>query len=113
MSEREQKFVEIGLSAQKAKETAKNAALSQGLFDAILAAEKLAHRPVSKATGTLLYHVETKMKGQIKQFEPMLIEYVALGKLDSEAKLTGTDQAAANTRRSQVDRVLVPFLRRW
>lgn len=88
MSERERKFVQIGLSEQKAKETAKNAVLSQNLFDAILAAEKLIDQPVPKAMGTLLYHTVTKMKGQIKQYEPLLIDYVATAKLDSEAKLT-------------------------
>lgn len=88
MSERELKFVQIGLSEQKAKETAKNATISQGLFDAILAAEKTASQPITKAMGNLLYHVVTKMKGQIKQYESLLIEYVAKGKLDSEAKLS-------------------------
>ncbi|XP_037555355.1 glutamine--tRNA ligase isoform X1 [Dermacentor silvarum] len=88
MSERELKFVQIGLSEQKAKETAKNATLSQGLFDAIVAAEGTANQPITKALGNLLYHVVTKMKGQIKQYEPLLVEYVAKGKLDSEAKLT-------------------------
>ncbi|KAL1440968.1 hypothetical protein MTO96_009014 [Rhipicephalus appendiculatus] len=88
MSERELKFVQIGLSEQKAKETAKNATLSQSLFDAIVAAEKATSQPITKAMGNLLYHVVTKMKGQIKQYESLLVEYVAKGKLDSEAKLS-------------------------
>ncbi|CAN8001255.1 unnamed protein product [Ixodes hexagonus] len=87
-SERELKFIEIGLSEQRARETSKNESLSQALFDAIVAAECHLGGPVPKTTGTLLYHVVTKIKGQIKQYEPMLVEYVARGKLDSEVKLT-------------------------
>ncbi|XP_040071974.2 glutamine--tRNA ligase [Ixodes scapularis] len=87
-SERELKFIEIGLSEQRARETTKNESLSQSLFDAIVLAESHLGGPVPKTTGTLLYHVVSKIKSQIKQYEPLLVQYVAQGKLDSEVKLT-------------------------
>uniref|UniRef100_A0A2R5LM75 Probable glutamine--tRNA ligase n=1 Tax=Ornithodoros turicata TaxID=34597 RepID=A0A2R5LM75_9ACAR len=82
------KFVEIGLSEQKAKETLKNEVLSQSLFEAILEAERHLVGPMSKSKGTLLYNAVTKIKSQISGHLPLLVRYIAEGKLDSELKLS-------------------------
>jgi len=80
-------FKTIGLSEAKAKETAKNANLSNNLKLAIEAAAKVASGGDSSNHGALLYTIASKIKPQVSGHLPLLAEYVASGKLDSEVRV--------------------------
>lgn len=80
-------FMEIGLSQQKAKETMKNDALSQTLLEVIKEAKKHTSNGIGKQLGNLLYQAATKMKSQIRHRIPIISEYLASGKIDTEVKL--------------------------
>ncbi|XP_076313603.1 glutaminyl-tRNA synthetase [Tachypleus tridentatus] len=82
------KFMSIGLSEVKAKETLKNESLSKTLFETIAEAEKYTKKDIPKPMGNLLYHTASKVKTQIKHRIPLLIEYITTSKLDSELKLS-------------------------
>ncbi len=45
--------------------------------------------PIDKSVGTLLYHIATKLKGQISHCRDLLVEYVSTKKLASENQLNG------------------------
>ncbi|CAG0890012.1 unnamed protein product [Darwinula stevensoni] len=83
-------FKSIGLSEVKAKETAKNEALSGNLLEVISTArEVLQGKEFSKNVGTLLYHVASKTKPQIRSHLPLLAKYIAEEKIDTETRLAG------------------------
>ncbi|XP_072025703.1 glutamine--tRNA ligase-like [Amphiura filiformis] len=80
-------FTGIGLSDQKAKETIKNESLAAELKQVIAEASK--HNggcSISKSTGTLLYHITTRLKTKNKL--SYLIGYVMSEKITSETQLT-------------------------
>ena len=79
-------FQKIGLSESKAKETAKNTNLSKNLQLAISHASKQCGSDMEKS-GSLLYNIASKIKPQISGHLPLLSEYVARGKLDSEVRV--------------------------
>jgi glutaminyl-tRNA synthetase len=39
--------------------------------------------------GMLLYHLAAKMKVQISQFIPVIVEYIAANKIDSQQRIDG------------------------
>ena len=80
------KFKHIGLTEAKAKETLKNTNLSNNLKCVINSAEKHS-KDLGGSKGNLLYNIASKSKAQISHQIPLLGEYVALGKIDSEVRL--------------------------
>ena len=79
-------FKKIGLNETKGKETLKNANLTNNLICVVKAAlEKSTELEGTK--GNLLYNIASKTKSQISHHIPLLGEYVALGKIDSEIRL--------------------------
>ena len=78
-------FMKIGLTEQKAKETAKNKVLSKTLSTVVNEAETQGGDLAS--CGSLLYNISSKTKPQILHFMPLLVKYVCAGKLDSEIRL--------------------------
>ncbi|RWS09661.1 putative glutamine--tRNA ligase-like protein [Dinothrombium tinctorium] len=82
------KFETIGLSQAKAKETIKNSNLTKTLSEVIDGATKHANSDrLAKNVGKLLYHVSTLIKPQIRHHLPLLVEYIATEKIDTEIKL--------------------------
>ena len=73
----------LGLSEAKAKETAKNTALSANLKTALdsSAGSDLAGK------GSLLYTAASKVKPQTATHLPLLAKMIAAGKLDSEVRV--------------------------
>nr|CAG4649950.1 EOG090X01EL [Sida crystallina] len=80
-------FVKVGLSEQKAKETLKNANVSNHFKQCIDAASENGKKELGKGHGMLLYHIATKVKPQISAHIPLLSKYVATDKIDSELRL--------------------------
>ncbi|KAL5013471.1 hypothetical protein ScPMuIL_007741 [Solemya velum] len=80
-------FTSIGLSEQKAKETAKNEQVSQNLRKMIEKAKKVGPGEVDKETGKLLYHLATRLKSQVQPFQALLVEYLASRRIHTEVKL--------------------------
>ncbi|KAL0274189.1 UNVERIFIED_CONTAM: hypothetical protein PYX00_006671 [Menopon gallinae] len=78
-------FQSIGLSESKAKETIKNNAITQNLLQVITEAQK--NGPISAQTGTLLYHLASKVKSQILKDVPFLVSYITSQKIDSTIRL--------------------------
>ena len=81
-----EKFKAIGLTESKAKETLKNSNLTNNLKSVINSAEQHSN-DLGGSTGNLLYNIASKTKAQISSQLPLLGEYVALGKIDSEVRL--------------------------
>ena len=79
-------FKSIGLSETKAKETLKNSHLTNNLQTVIKAASAKSNE-LNGIKGNLLYNIASKTKPQISSRIPMLSEYVALDKIDSEVRL--------------------------
>ncbi|KAL5516066.1 hypothetical protein EMCRGX_G001329 [Ephydatia muelleri] len=80
-------FQSIGLSEVKAKETAKNAAVSATLSTLIIEAKSKVVGELDKAVGSLLYHLATRFKGQPDRTS-ILVDYVCARKISSEQQLT-------------------------
>ncbi|XP_014773405.1 glutamine--tRNA ligase [Octopus bimaculoides] len=81
-------FTSIGLSEQKAKETCKNAALSNTLRQCIENVQKLSgNSSIDKDVGKLLYNLSTKLKSQIYNKIPLLVEYIGKNKITSDLQL--------------------------
>ncbi|KAG0723873.1 putative glutamine--tRNA ligase [Chionoecetes opilio] len=108
----------LGLSEQKVMETEKNETLTAvltNIVDQVSIAARVTSRPpgeysgshliqvnitghnvpqagvsapVNKNVGNLLYHLATKLPRQFHSHLPLLVEYVADGRIDQEAKLT-------------------------
>jgi len=82
-------FISVGLPEQRAKETLKNANLSNELHSIIKEAKKAApDGSLQNGSGSLLYNVVTRLKNHAKVHQPLLISYVASGKISSDAQLT-------------------------
>ncbi|GLG98257.1 Probable glutamine--tRNA ligase [Gryllus bimaculatus] len=78
-------FMTIGLSKQKATETLKNQTVTDNLYLTICEAKK--HGEIPKDSNSLLYHLATKIKPQIKSYIPVLVKYVCSSKIDSTLRL--------------------------
>ena len=85
-SELIEKLKNIGLTESKAKETLKNVNLTNNLRSVINSAEQHSN-DLGGSTGNLLYNIASKTKAQISHQIPLLGEYVALKKIDSEVRL--------------------------
>lgn len=93
------KFVALGLSEQKAKETLKNEVLSNTLDELISETNKYVNTSngYNVSVGKLIYQTATTVKSQIRSHLPLLVEYIAKEKIDSELKLTAAiDYLLAN-----------------
>ena len=92
-------FVSIGLSEDKAKETLKNESLSKTLSELIVETNKYlnTNNGFNKSVGKLIYQTATTIKSQIRSHLPLLIEYIAKEKIDTEIKLSAAiDYLLAN-----------------
>ncbi|EFN60585.1 Probable glutaminyl-tRNA synthetase [Camponotus floridanus] len=78
-------FQTIGLSEQKAKETLKNGNVTKNLKLAIDEAVK--HGPVPQDIGVLLYHLASKIKNQVVDKIPFIINYINEKKLDTVQRI--------------------------
>ncbi|XP_050464256.1 probable glutamine--tRNA ligase [Cataglyphis hispanica] len=78
-------FQTIGLSEQKAKETLKNVNVTKNLKLAIDEAAK--HGPIPQDIGVLLYHLASKIKNQIVDKIPFVINYIIEKKLDNVQRI--------------------------
>lgn len=100
-----EKLKSIGLTESKAKETLKNANLTNNLKCVINSAEQHSN-DLGGSKGNLLYNIASKTKAQISHRIPLLGEYVALGKIDSEVRLNAAiEYLMANISQSDVDKV--------
>lgn len=81
----------IGLSEDKVKDTIKNEALTKLLLELITPLRKNSD-VLDRGVGKLVYLAATTTKAQIRQHLPLVIEYVASKKIDSEAKLTAATE---------------------
>jgi glutaminyl-tRNA synthetase len=83
-------FVSIGLSEDKAKETLKNETLTKTLKEVIEESNKHFNTKngFNKSMGKLLYLTASTVKSQIRTHLPLLSEYIAKEKIDSELKLS-------------------------
>lgn len=81
------KLISIGLSEQKAKETAKNEKLCNQLIHIINVATKYSPKGISKSTGNLLYKIGTSIKPQMMSKIELLVQYIAEEKLNTEIKV--------------------------
>lgn len=78
------KFQALGMSEQKAKETAKNANVSKNL---LLALDHCKDVALAEGVGMLLYHMATKIKPQSAEHLPLLVRYIVEKKLDSTMRV--------------------------
>lgn len=78
------KFVAIGLSEQKAKETAKNANVTKNLLAAL---EGLDVSKLGENVGILLYHLASKIKPQIMNQMAFIVPYIVDKRLDSTLRV--------------------------
>jgi len=85
MSDLIELFVSIGLKEQKAKETIKNVAVSNNLKKCIEEANKI--RSINTEEGTLLYHLASKIKPQVTDNIPLLVQWIMDKKLTSPQRL--------------------------
>lgn len=77
------KFISLGLSEQKAKETLKNAAVSKN----ILLALNHSGSAIEGSVGLLIYHLATKIKPQIIDHLPLIVKYIVEKKLDTQVRV--------------------------
>lgn len=77
-------FINLGLSEQKAKETLKNANVTKILLNILYEVRAVS---LPEGAGILLYHLATKIKPQIMQHMPLIVKYIASGKLDSTLRV--------------------------
>lgn len=80
----------IGLSDGKVKETIKNESLTKLLLELIEILRKTHNGSdtLDRNIGKLVYQTATTSKAQIRAHLPLLVEYIATEKIDSEPKLT-------------------------
>lgn len=74
------KFIELGMSEVKAKETLKNANVTKNLITALNEIHGLV---LSEGDGMLIYHLSTKIKPQIISRLPFIVRNIVHHKLDS------------------------------
>ena len=79
------KFLRLGLSEAKAKETLKNKSLTTNLSELM---DMAGSAEVGGQVGTLLYHVASRTKPQVWGLVPLLVTYIVEGKVDTEQRLT-------------------------
>ncbi|CAB0002987.1 unnamed protein product [Nesidiocoris tenuis] len=79
------RFVDLGLSEQKAKETLKNVALTKFLNTVIDEVVSLGKKPSD--FGTLLYYFASKLKPQIANRISPVVKYIVENKLDNSVRL--------------------------
>ncbi|KAI4471534.1 glutamine-trna ligase [Holotrichia oblita] len=77
-------FVNLGLSEEKAKETLKNTNVTKILYFLISQAHNII---LPEGAGTLIYHLATKTKPQIKEHLPFIVKYIATGKLNTTLRV--------------------------
>jgi len=80
-----EKFLRIGLTEAKAKETLKNKNLSANLMKVI---EMAGDGEISGSRGNLLYHTASKTKPQMWSLVPLLVSYILSDKIDTELRLS-------------------------
>lgn len=78
------KFIGLGLSESKAKETIKNSNVTNNLLTIIKLVNSDA---IPQPNGILLYHLATKMKPQMARHLPILVEYIMQNNLDSTLRV--------------------------
>ncbi|KAK9874390.1 hypothetical protein WA026_002737 [Henosepilachna vigintioctopunctata] len=83
-SEVVEKFMSLGLTKSKAQETFKNTNVTKNLL-AIL--NRLNGVSITPSNGVLLYHLGTKMKPQIINHLPLIVDYIMQNKLDSTLRI--------------------------
>lgn len=83
------KFISLGLSEQKAKETIKNASLTKNLMLALnsLDSQKRKLEDLPKTSGMLIYHLCSKIKAQSMQHLDLLVGMIADNKLDNTLRV--------------------------
>jgi glutaminyl-tRNA synthetase len=80
------KFLRVGLTEAKAKETVKNKTVSSNLSQLVdWAGEGV---DLTGVRGNLLYHTASKTKPQIWSLAPLLVTYITSDKLDTELRLS-------------------------
>ncbi len=84
----------IGLSEERAKQTIKNEALTKLLLEliAILRKGGNSDEVLARDVGKLVFLAATTTKAQIRQHLPLVLEYLASKKIDSEAKLAAATE---------------------
>lgn len=83
------KFITLGFTEQKAKETLKNAALSRNIsasFDSLEKQNKKVEE-LTKGCGALIYHLCSKIKPQSIQHLDLLLSLIADNKLDNTLRV--------------------------
>lgn len=75
----------LGLSEQKAKETLKNAQVTNNIKQAI--SEVVKFEKIEKINGTLIYHLASNIKTQSLNELPLVAKYISEKKLDSVLKV--------------------------
>lgn len=93
-------FCSIGLSEQKAKETAKNDNLTKRLKSVLEEATK--YSSVSEF-GALYYYLSSKLKAQQEKHIPLLVEHIATKKLDNVQRVDAALQYLLSDIKSNVD----------
>lgn len=83
------KFISLGLSEQKAKETLKNVALSKIIASALegLEKQKKTVDDLPKGAGMLVYHLCSKIKTQSLQHLDLLVSLIVATKLDTTVRV--------------------------
>lgn len=83
------KFISLGLSEQKAKETLKNAALTKILSAAVdgLAKQQKNIPELPKGAGMLVYHLCSKIKAQSMGHLNLLVSLIVANKLDTTVRV--------------------------
>lgn len=83
------KFVWLGLTEQKAKESLKNASLTKNLSLAISSLENQNQKidSLTKGSGMLIYHLCSKIKAQSLQHIDILVSLIAENKLDTTVRV--------------------------
>ncbi|XP_022658395.1 probable glutamine--tRNA ligase isoform X2 [Varroa destructor] len=82
------KLMYLGLTEQKAHETLKNEILTGALIDsAVQVSTILEGKLIPKTVCNLVYTACSKIKAQARGRLPLLVEYIANGKIDSEVKV--------------------------
>jgi hypothetical protein len=104
-------LMRIGLSEQKAKETAKNKGLSANLAVVLAAAEQQSGGlDAAAARGTLLYHLASKLKSQVFHFAPLLVGLICQGKLDSELRLNAAMEYVTKVPPNVTSKVVIFYI---
>lgn len=78
------KLVELGMSEQKAAETLKNANVTKHLVAAL---NHIKDQKLTDGTGMLIYHMASKVKSQIAEQLPLLVDLIVAKKLDNTLRI--------------------------